>query len=176
MVAGLNRWLYQVSLGAAYLAAVALAVSVVVTVTDIVLRRAIDTPIPGVVDLTQLSVMWAAFLSIPVAFHLDNHISVVMFTDRLSLARRRQVLCGGAFLSAAFLAVACWASSAKALQEFASGDRSMILGVPLIWYWVPVILGFALSALCALGRGMGFAQGTDAPEPPSGTPLDIANE
>ena len=130
MVAGLNRWLHRVSLGAAYLAAVALAVSVGVTVADIVLRRAIDTPIPGVVDLTQLCVMWAAFLSIPVAFHLDNHISVVLFTDRLGPVRRRQVFCAGAFASAVFLAVACWASAAKALQEAGIGDRSMILGSP----------------------------------------------
>jgi len=171
MVAGLNRWLHRVSLGAAYLAAVALAVSVGVTVADIVLRRAIDTPIPGVVDLTQLCVMWAAFLSIPVAFHLDNHISVVLFTDRLGPVRRRQVFCAGAFASAVFLAVACWASAAKALQEAGIGDRSMILGIPLLWYWVPVILGFGLSALCALGRGLEYAQGTGEPAPSAGEPV-----
>jgi len=175
MVAGLNRWLHRVSLGAAYLAAVALAVSVGVTVADIALRRAIDAPIPGVVDLTQLCVMWAAFLSIPVAFHLDNHISVVLFTDRLSPERRRRVFCAGAFASAIFLAVACWASAAKAVQEFATHDRSMILGVPLIWYWVPVILGFGLSAACALGRGLEYAQareGDAAPARPVGGPYE----
>jgi len=170
MVAGLNRWLHRVSLGAAYLAAMALAVSVVVTVTDIVLRHTIGTPVPGVVDLTQLCVMWAAFLSIPVAFHLDNHISVVLFTDRLEPRRRRQVFCAGAFVSAVLLATACWASAAKALQEAAIGDRSMILAIPLIWYWVPVILGFGLSAACALGRALEYAQGRGTPAPGGGAP------
>lgn len=32
----------------------------------------------------------------------------------------------------------------------------MILGIPLIWYWLPIVLGFAMSAACAFGRALEY--------------------
>lgn len=156
MIARFNRLLRHTSVAAAYLAAVALSVSVLVTVTDIVLRRAINLPVTGVVDITQLAVMWAAFCSIPVAFHLDNHISVVMLTERIPARARVRVYALGTLVAAALLLAASLAAAAKGQQEYLQGDRSMILGIPLVWYWVPVVLGFALSAACAFGRSLQY--------------------
>lgn len=157
MIEALNRLLKRLSLVAAYFAALALSVSVVITVADILLRHTINLPVTGVVDLTQLSVMWAAFLSIPVAFHLDNHISVVMVTNRLPSRLKRAVYSASTLVGAAFLLAAAYMAGTQALRELASADRSMILGIPMIWYWLPVVFGFSLSSACALGRGLGYA-------------------
>lgn len=156
MIPRLNALLKRLSFAAARLAAVSLSISVVVTVTDVILRRTLNLPITGVVDLTQLSVMWAAFLSIPAAFHLDNHISVVMVTNRFSPETRRIVYAGAALASVAILVTAAVMAAVQALHEYQNGDRSMILGIPLIWYWAPVVLGFALSSACALGRALEY--------------------
>jgi len=157
MIETLNRQLKRLSLGAAYFAALALSASVAITVADILLRHTINRPVTGVVDLTQLSVMWAAFLSIPVAFHLDNHISVVMLTNRFPPKLKRVVYSASTFAGAAFLLTAAFMAGTQALREFSTADRSMILGIPMIWYWLPVVFGFALSSACAFGRGLGYA-------------------
>lgn len=154
MIDRFNRLLRRLSTFAAYLAAAALSVSVLVTVADIVLRRTVNMPVTGVVDITQLAVMWAAFCSIPVAFHLDNHISVVMLTDRLPAGVRARVYAVGTLFGSALLMSASLMAAAKGYQEYLQGDRSMILGIPLIWYWMPVVVGFALSAVCAFGRAL----------------------
>lgn len=154
---GLNRLLRRLAVAAAYFAAAALSVSVGVTVADILLRRTINQPITGVVDLTQLSVMWAAFCSIPVAFHLDNHISVVMVTDRMPLTVRRWVYAVGTLACAVMLMAAALTAATKGYAEYLQADRSMVLGIPLVWYWVPVVLGFALASACALGRSLQYA-------------------
>jgi len=156
MIERFNRLLRHLSVTAAYLAAVALSVSVLVTVADIILRRAINVPVTGVVDITQLAVMWAAFCSIPVAFHRDNHISVVMLTDRFPVRARVRVYAAGTMVAAVLLLAASLAAAAKGQQEYLQGDRSMILGIPLVWYWVPVVLGLALSAACAFGRTLQY--------------------
>lgn len=156
MINGFNALLKRLSFGSAKFAALALSVSVAVTATDIILRRTINMPVTGVVDITQLSVMWAAFLSIPVAFHLDNHISVVMLTNRFSPEGKRWVYAVAAVASSVLLIVACAMAAVQALHEYESSDRSMILGIPLVWYWLPVVLGFALSSACALGRALEY--------------------
>ncbi len=156
MIDRFNRLLRQLSFGAANFAALALSVSVTVTVADIILRRTINVPVTGVVDLTQLSVMWAAFLSIPVAFHLDNHISVVMLTNRIPAGSRRMVYAMGAYVCSALLVAASITAGVQAVHEYELSDRSMILGIPLVWYWLPVVLGFALSSACAMGRALEY--------------------
>lgn len=157
MIDSFNRILRRLSIAAAYFAAVALSVSVIVTVADIILRRAINVPVTGVVDITQLAVMWAAFCSIPVAFHLDNHISVVMVTNRIPANARVLVYAAGTFVCALLLISASITAGVKGYQEYLQGDRSMILGIPLAWYWVPVVVGFALSSACAFGRALQYA-------------------
>jgi len=156
MVLLLNAVLKRLSFGAAKFAAIALSVSVVVTVADIILRRTINQPITGVVDLTQLSVMWAAFLSIPAAFHLDNHISVVMVTNRFSPEARRIVYAVAALSGVVLLTAASCMAAVQAWHEYEQADRSMILGIAMVWYWLPVVVGFALSALCALGKALEY--------------------
>lgn len=163
MIDAFNRLLRHMSIAAAYLAAVALSVSVLVTVTDIILRRAINVPVTGVVDITQLAVMWAAFCSIPVAFHLDNHISVVMLTDRIPPRARVQIFALGTLIASVLLLGASLTAATKGHQEYLQGDRSMILGIPLVWYWVPVVLGFALSAACSFGRALQYLFSATAP-------------
>lgn len=162
MIESLDRVLKSLSTAAAYLAAVALSVSVLVTVADIILRRAINLPVTGVVDITQLAVMWAAFCSIPVAFHMDNHISVVMLTNRIPVMARVRVYSVGTFICSLLLIGASFTAGVKGYQEYLQGDRSMILGIPLVWYWVPVVVGFALASACAFGRSLQYAFSTGA--------------
>lgn len=162
MIDSFNQLMRRLSIGSAYFAAVALSVSVLVTVADIILRRAINLPVTGVVDITQLAVMWAAFCSIPVAFHLDNHISVVMVTNRIPEKARVRVYAISTFVCSLLLLGASITAAVKGYQEYLQGDRSMILGIPLAWYWLPVVVGFALSSACAFGRTLQYTFSANA--------------
>jgi TRAP-type C4-dicarboxylate transport system permease small subunit len=56
----------------------------------------------------------------------------------------------GALLATGFmLAIARYGLDA-AMEQQAYGDRSHTMGIPILWYWTPLLLGAALSVLAAL--------------------------
>lgn len=127
-----------------------LAGAALVTCADILLRQA-GGAVVGVVDLVQLLVMAGAYLAIPYAFLQDGHVAVDLVTARLPT--RAAALCRalGALLGLALmLAIARYGLDA-ALQQHAYGDRSHTMGIPILWYWTPLLIGAALSVL-ATGR------------------------
>jgi TRAP-type C4-dicarboxylate transport system permease small subunit len=58
--------------------------------------------------------------------------------------------CLVALLSTALLAAIVWYSLGQARIQFAQGDKSMTLGIPMLVYWVPMLLGTALSIVATL--------------------------
>lgn len=143
LVRGGARW-------SAYGAAIIMGGCVVMTMVDILLRNLLNSGIPGIVDLTQLTVIWAAFLAIPVGFVLDNHIAVELIFDRLGSVGKAVIRAIGG-LAGCVLLLLClgWGWEQTRLQ-LEAGDRSMTIGIPMIWYWLPLLYGCALAALCAL--------------------------
>ena len=121
----------------------------VVTVVDIGLRF-FDTAIPGVVDIVQLLILATGFAAIPFAFHRDAHVSVDLLSQ--FLPRRIQSLLaalaslGGVVLMGLILYYG-W-DAAKMQMMF--GDVSQNIRIPMIWYWVPLLVGSALSVLAAV--------------------------
>ena len=50
----------------------------------------------------------------------------------------------------ALLAAILWNSIGQALIQLRQGDKSQTLGIPMIWYWAPLVAGTALSLLAVL--------------------------
>lgn len=133
-----------------FIGAAVMLVCAILTVIDVIMRNFFDGGILGMVDLTQLAMVWAAFLTIPLAFATDSHISVDIIVSRLS-AVKLTLLKVFSVASAVFVLSFCvWWGWVEAARLIGYGDRSMTIGIPVVWYWAPLIFGCSLSAICAL--------------------------
>jgi TRAP-type C4-dicarboxylate transport system permease small subunit len=121
-----------------------------VLMADISTRRTLNFAILGTIDLTQLAVMLAVFFALPLAFLHESHVNVDFFTSRLPRRAMTVLNCLVALLSTALLAAIVWYSLGQARIQFAQGDKSMTLGIPMLFYWVPMLLGTALSIVATL--------------------------
>ena len=136
----------------AALGVAAYGAAAVVTVADVVGRR-IGLPVDGVVDLVQLFVMAGAWLVMPFAFMTGAHVGVDFLVDRMprvpEVALRALAMATAAVLLALML-VYGWQTAGMRMMF---GDRSQQLGIPIVWYWAPMLAGLGLSVL---GAVLGF--------------------
>jgi TRAP-type C4-dicarboxylate transport system permease small subunit len=128
----------------------ALAVAIGLVVVDVIWRRIGAQSLIGAVDLTQLCVMAAAFLSIPYAFMRGAHVTVDLFASRFGPGATRALDAMGAALSAGLVGFLLYLSWGRAMEQLRYGDVSQDLAIPMIAYWGFVLVGFALAASAAL--------------------------
>lgn len=127
-----------------------LGIAVLAVMADIVLRRGAGISVPGTVDLVQLSVMTAFFLALPSTFLHEANVGVDFVTDRLP-ARGLAALKGAvSLLAALFMAAVTWHSLQQAALQVGNGDRSQTIGIPIAWYWAPLVIGCALAVSSSL--------------------------
>ncbi|MCU0805279.1 MAG: TRAP transporter small permease [Burkholderiales bacterium] len=134
------RWLAYAGVGA-------LALGAVLNVFDISTRRTVGFTVPGMVDLTQLFVMACVFLAIPHAFMREAQVGVDFVTDRLpprALAALKGLI---AVASAVLMGASMFSSATQAWRQIESGDMSQTIGVPIVWYWLPLLAGLGLAAI-----------------------------
>lgn len=159
MLSRLEHWAQLL----AWAAAVALAVAAAVTVADIVLRGAgrlvgvvsgepLGLGLVGAVDLVQLCVVTAAWLAIPWAFATGGHVAVELLHERLPPAAREASAVVAAAAACIFLAFVLRDCVEQAENVATYGDRSATLQIPLVWYWLPLLFGLALSVVITGGQ------------------------
>jgi TRAP-type C4-dicarboxylate transport system permease small subunit len=154
----------RLAVWSAFLAGVALLACVALTVVDIVLRNFFSSGITGMIELTQLAVIWAAFLTIPLGFALDDHISVDLVVGLLRPRPRQYLRAIAALAGAVVMALYAWWGGEQALHQIVAGERTLTIGVPIFWYWLPLLYGTSLSAVCAFVACINLAFGTFKPE------------
>ena len=124
----------------------------VVTVADVLGRR-VGLPIDGVVDLVQLFVMAGVWLVMPFAFMTGAHVGVDFLVEwlprRAALPLRAAAMAVAVVLLGLMLAYGYQTAGMRMMF----GDRSQQLGIPIVWYWAPLLGGLALSAI---GAVLGF--------------------
>ncbi len=122
----------------------AYAAAALVTVGDVV-GRPLGLPIIGVVDLVQLLVMAGAWLVMPYAFMVAAHVSVDFLTTRLPRPVRNALSVCAAAVALVLVALMLWQGFATFRMRTMFGDTSQQLGIPVAWYWYPLLAGMALS-------------------------------
>jgi TRAP-type C4-dicarboxylate transport system permease small subunit len=135
--------------GLAFIGVLVLMAGVAALMVDICARKSIGFSILGIIDLTQLAQMACVFLVLPLAFLKESHISVDFITERLPARARAAIELGSALLAVALLAAILWYSWGQAAIQASQGDRSVTLGIPMLAYWAPLLLGTALSILAS---------------------------
>lgn len=121
-----------------------------ISVADVVGRR-IGIPVLGVVDLVQLFVMAGAWLSIPWAFTVGAHVGVEFLVERMPAGVARFLHVLAAVAAIALLALILWQCWHAFRMQALLGDRSQQLGIPMGYYWIPLLIGTAASIVAALG-------------------------
>ena len=124
------------------LGAVALALMMLATTLDVVLRAVANRPIRGVVDLVELMVLLVVFLGLPEAFRRDEQITVDLF-DRIVSPRALWLLRAfGCLASACFMYLLTANFVQPVIDAYRFGDGKTDLAVPLYPF-----LGIALFCL-----------------------------
>ena len=142
----LTTFVDGLALVCAGLSFLAFAGAVIVTVADVIARR-IGLAVPGVVDLVQLFVLSGAWLAIPYAFRTGAHVAVDLFLGFLppGLVRAAGLIAG--LLAFGLLTAMLIRANESFKLQLMFGDKSQQIGIPMTWYWTPLLIGLALSIL-----------------------------
>ncbi|MFX4295930.1 TRAP transporter small permease [Pseudosulfitobacter pseudonitzschiae] len=133
----------------AMLGVIAYGAAALVTVADIIGRR-FGLPVEGVVDLVQLFVVTGAWLVLPFAFLTAAHVSVDFVLDLLPHAFVVPLKILGTVLSLGLLGLMLQQGYTTFLTRTMFGDTSQQLGIPIAWYWYPLLVGMTVSLLAVL--------------------------
>lgn len=135
---------------------------IVVTLADIALRlisrlpgnltgRLMPAAVPGIVDLVELSLVTVAHLSIAVTFLVGSHVAVDIVANLLPSRVRNLARRLGWVMCLLFMAACLVEAFRQGLMQFTAGIVSATISLPVWWYWIPVVVGTALSVVaCAL--------------------------
>lgn len=144
------QWLETFTRRCTYVGVALLLICAVLNVGDIATRRFTNLNLTGMVDITQLMVMACAFLCIPYTFMREAHIDVDFITSHLPPRINSALMSVWSLAGALFMAAVTWYAGAAALQAYVNNDQSTTIGIPIVWYWVPLLFGCVLSVLaCA---------------------------
>jgi TRAP-type C4-dicarboxylate transport system permease small subunit len=139
-----QRWLVAPLLIAARISVVAMCVA---TLADIIGRHFLGLPVPGIIELAELALVWSAFAGIAAAFWTGAHIGVELielFVSRRALAA---ISFANTLIVLALMAWLAWLAVAEFLDTLTWGDRTTVLGIPYTWFWAAVVIGYAVSVV-----------------------------
>lgn len=143
------RWLHRGIEALAVIGVLAYGAAAAVTVADI-LGRQFGLAVIGVVDLVQLFVVAGAWLVIPWAFVSGAHVGVDYIIAALPDRAERAIRAAAALLAGALLALMLrYGIDAYELQAM-MGDRSQQIGIPIGWFWLPLLAGQAIALVAIL--------------------------
>lgn len=147
-----GRWLIAASRLFAIAGSLIFVAIVVMSVISITGRKLAAAPIPGDVEMLQMSAAFASAAFFAWCHLSGSDVKVDFFTAKLSPRVVHALDMFGSLLVALFGAVIAWRSAAGALVVREAGERSMLMDWPL---WVPqmaMVPSFALLALAGLYR------------------------
>lgn len=150
MLSAANRFLFIISRYAAYIGMIFLLGAMLITSSDVILRKCGFSGIYGAIDLIQLMVMGAAYLSIPYAFITRSHVAVTILADKAGRRGSALMQVFAAVLGMGFMFAIAWYGYFQAAQQAEYGDVSMTFGLPMTYYWMPLLFGAALSTVITL--------------------------
>lgn len=146
--------------------------AMVMTVGDIIVRTVAQVVgaftevrprwgLHGLVDLTQLAIMTAAPLAIAAAFFLASHIRVDIVFHLLPERLQRFSMVLSVLIATVLLGFCLWTAWREMIGQLDFTTTSATLNIAYTWYWVPLILGLALSVIGSLAGLVAPSQTAD---------------
>jgi TRAP-type C4-dicarboxylate transport system permease small subunit len=153
---------------------VLISIAIFASIVDIACRKTIGFSITGINDIMQLFVMACICLAMPLAYIREGHVGVDFITDPLSPRALAALKFLVAILTTLFVAMLTYYAYGQAMQQINQGDKSQTLGIPIVFYWAPLLIGMGISAiasfLLAIRAGVIAAGGAD-PRPQNNSPV-----
>ena len=125
---------------------------VLLTSTDIFLRRFFNSPFPFTYELVEFMLVLVAYSYIPFTTSLGRHVSMDTLTSRLSPAARKKIILIGDFLTIIIFGLISWQNVLQGLNVLNQGATTAILHVPKFPFQFMVALGSALACLVFLSK------------------------
>ena len=125
---------------------------VAMSIVSISGRKLISSPVPGDVELLQLCSAFASSTFLAWCHLNHGDVKVDFFTEHMAAAKVHALDAFGSGLVGAFGALIAWRTAAGAIGLHATGETTMILGVPLWLGQGLMVPGFVLLALAGFYR------------------------
>jgi TRAP-type C4-dicarboxylate transport system permease small subunit len=141
-----------------WVASVFLAAMMLLTVADVLGRSFFDRPIRGTYELVELLLACTFFFALPAVFLRDEHVVVDVIDTRMPRAvpwLKRAAL----VVAAVMLGIITWRSGLFARNALEFGDVTSDLSLPLILYWIPLLVGIGGAALAAVAMAVARRNG-----------------
>jgi TRAP-type C4-dicarboxylate transport system permease small subunit len=132
----------------AWLASAFLAAMMLLTVADVAGRTLFARPIHGTYELIELLLTCTFYLALPAVFLRDGHVLVDVIDGWWPRAVP-WLKCFTLVLAAVMLGIITWRCALFARNALEFGDVTSDLSLSLIWYWIPLLLGFGGAAIAA---------------------------
>ena len=153
-----GRWLEFACKAAAIAGALVFVALVAMSIVSISGRKLFSAPVPGDVELLQLCAAFAASTFFAWCHLNHGDVKVDFFTEWLATSTVHALDSFGSLLVAAFGALVAWRTAAGALSLQATGETTMILGLPVWLGQALMVPGFVLLALAGLHRAAWHAR------------------
>lgn len=144
------------------------------TIVDIVLRNAVQQPVPGVFEYTEIALATIVFLGLPYTMQVGGHVAIDSLTSRLPSAWRRYVEAAALAATLPFVLWLAVASVGVAVESFVSWEvRYGVVQAP-VWparMVIPIGAGLLAAEIAIIiGR---LLTGSQQVGPPDGRPSDM---
>lgn len=133
------------------------------TVTDVTLRRVFNRPLSFSFEVTEGLLMVAVFCAIAYTTSTGRHISIDVLVERFPERARRKVETVVDFWSAILFLLVAWQSTLRGFHILDIGQVTGILEVPYYPFFFFVALGSTLAGLAILFRAINSLYGEAKP-------------
>lgn len=141
-------------------------VAILVTVGDVIARALFQTGYIGIVDVTQFAVIGFAYLALPLTFLKNEHVAIGLYDHLLGKRADHLLRMFALTLALAVLCMILYYGWTQANRTLRYGDVSQNVEIPMIFFWIFVLGGSAVSILvCVLQffqNTMGFLKPENA--------------
>lgn len=168
----LNRILDRIAHVTGWIALAFLAFMMFAITADVVARALMGRAVPGLFEMSEMSMVMVVFMGLGFALVDDAHIRVTMLTDRLSERGSRLCTALAWGLAALIFAMLAWPASNEAAYSFEIREfRWGYFQIPIWWAKIAVAVGLWFAALQALVHAVRIATGRQSHQPAAGSAL-----
>lgn len=142
-------WVQRFLLVLDSLAVLMVLAMVLLTITDVSMRKFVDKPMTGVTEMVELALGVAFFFALPGVFWRCAHITMDIIDDHWPQWQSALQSVATAF-NALVLVVLVWHMWQPMLDVISFGDTSADLQIPKIWFMAPAWMGILFSLLVVM--------------------------
>lgn len=143
----LDRLLDALSRALVWIGGLLMLSVMVITVVDIISRWTVQTGYIGLVDITQFAVVGFVYLSLPHLFLTDGNVAIALYDKKMSKRQDAALQLLTQSLSLGILSVLFNYCLQRAERVLRYGDVSQNIEIPMIGFWLLILVGLALTLL-----------------------------